>query len=53
VLAAALVAEQPEMDSTAPATEVLAAAYRGDSAATAHLRQRLEALGLAATFTMR
>lgn len=53
VLAAALVAERPELDSTAPAVEVIAAAYRGDSAATTHLRERLEALGLAATITMR
>ena len=53
VLAAALVAELPEVDGTAPAIEVLAAAYRGDSAATTHVRERLDALGLPATFTMR
>lgn len=29
----------------------LVAAYRGDSAASAHLRQRLDALGLSYNFT--
>ena len=53
VLAAALVADHPELDSTAPAIEVLAVAYRGDSATTKHVRHRLDALGLTATFTMR
>ncbi len=53
VLAAALVAELPELESTAPAIQVLASACRGDSAATTHVRERLDALGLAATFTMR
>lgn len=53
VLAAALVADDPDLDSTAPAIQVLASAYRGDSAATSHLRDRLDALGLPAQFSMR
>ena len=53
VLAAALIADHPELDSTAPATEVLAGAYRGDSEAATHLRERLDALGLASALTLR
>jgi hypothetical protein len=53
VLALFLVAERPEVDPTGSPMEVLAAAYRGDSAASAHVRQRLEALGLEFDFIMR
>ena len=53
VLAAALVADDPALESTAPAIQILASAYRGDSAATSHLRERLDALGLRAQFSMR
>lgn len=52
-LAFALVADHPELDPTASPMEILAAAYRGDSAASAHLRMRLDELGLAYEFTMR
>ncbi|MBA2264740.1 MAG: hypothetical protein H0W98_08875 [Chloroflexi bacterium] len=52
-LAFALVADHPELDPTASPMEILAAAYRGDSAASAHLRMRLDELGLAREFTMR
>lgn len=52
-LAAALVMDRPELDSTAPALDTLAAAYRGDSAATSRLRARLDELGLPCEFTLR
>jgi hypothetical protein len=52
-LAAALVMDRPELDGTASAIEVVAAAHRGDSAASATVRRRLEELGLDYEFTMR
>lgn len=53
VLSYALVADHPELDATSSPIELLAAAYRGDSAASAHVRRRLDALGLNYDFTMR
>jgi hypothetical protein len=52
-LAAALVMDRPELDGTAPPIAVVAAAYRGDSAASATIRRRLDELGLDYEFTMR
>lgn len=52
-LACALVMDDLELDPTAPALDVLAAAYSGNAAASAEVRRRLEALGLAYEFTMR
>ena len=52
VLCYALVADHPDVDATCPPIELLAAIYRGDSAATTHLRERLDALGLEYEFTM-
>lgn len=52
-LAAALVMDRPELDASASPIEVVAAAYRGDSAASATIRRRLEELGLDYEFTMR
>ena len=52
VVCYALVADHPEVDATGPPIELLAAIYRGDSAATTHLRQRLDALGLEYEFMM-
>ena len=51
-LAYALVADDPELDLTASPIELLATAYRGDSAASANVRRRLEELGLAYEFAM-
>jgi hypothetical protein len=51
-LTAALVMDHPETDPGAAAPEVISAAYRGDAAASAHLRQRLEALSLPYEFEM-
>lgn len=51
-LTAALVMDHPETDAGATPAEVLTAAYRGDAAASAHLRQRLEALSLPYEFEM-
>lgn len=51
-LAHALVMDRPEIDPTASPIETLAAAYRGDSAATSHARLRLDELGIAHAFTM-
>ncbi len=53
VLSCSLVADHPEVDATGSPIELLAAIYRGDSAASAHIRQRLDALGLDYEFTMR
>ncbi len=53
ILSHALVADNADLDATASPIELLAAAYRGDSAAGAHLRERLDALGLNYEFTMR
>ena len=53
VLSYALVADHPDVDATGSPIELLAAIYRGDSAASAHIRQRLDALGLEYEFTMR
>ena len=53
VLGYALVADHPDVDATGSPIELLAAIYRGDSAASAHIRQRLDALGLEYEFTMR
>ena len=53
VLAYALVADHPELDPSASPIELLAAAYRGDSAASPHVRGRLDELGLEYEFTMR
>jgi hypothetical protein len=52
-LAAALVMERPELDPNAPAAEILAAAYAGDSAASAHARRTLDALDLPYEFHLR
>jgi hypothetical protein len=52
-LAAALVMDRPELGSAAPPIEILAAVYRGDSAASATVRRHLEELGLHYEFTMR
>lgn len=52
-LAAALVMEHPELDPGAPAIDILAAAYAGDSAASAHTRQSLDALDLPYEFHLR
>jgi hypothetical protein len=52
-LVAALVMERPELDPVAPAIDVLAAAYAGDSAASAHARQALRALDLPFEFHIR
>lgn len=52
-LAAALVMDRPELDPTASPLDVVAAAYRGDSAASATIRRRLDELGLPYEFTMR
>lgn len=52
-LTAALVMDHPETDPGAPPAEVVRAAHRGDAAASAHLRQRLEALSLPYEFEMR
>ena len=48
----ALVMDRPEIDPTAPPIDVVAEAYRGDSAATSHARRRLDELGIAYAFTM-
>ena len=53
VLAYALVADHPDLDAASPPPELLAAAYRGDSAASANVRRQLLALGLEYDFTMR
>jgi hypothetical protein len=52
-LAHALVMDRPELDPTMPPIETLAAAYRGDSAATSHARRRLDELSLPYEFTLR
>ena len=52
ILCYALVADHRDVDATGPPIELLAAIYRGDSAATTHLRHRLDALGLEYEFTM-
>jgi hypothetical protein len=52
-LAFALVVDNPDLDLTASPVELLATAYRGDSAASAHVRRRLEELGLKYDFAMR
>jgi hypothetical protein len=51
-LTAALVMDHPETDPGATPSEVISAAYRGDAAASAHLRQRLDALSLPYEFEM-
>jgi hypothetical protein len=48
----ALVMDRPEIDPTAPPIDVLADAYRGDSAATSRARRRLDELGIAYAFTV-
>ena len=53
ILAYALVADHPDLDATSPPVDLLAAAYHGDSAASAHVRRQLKALGLEYDFTMR
>ena len=53
VLCYQLVADHPDVDATAGPIELLAAVYRGDSAASAHVRRQLDALGLDYEFTMR
>lgn len=52
-LAHALVMDRPELDPTMSAIETLAAAYRGDSAATSQARRRLDELSLPYEFTLR
>lgn len=52
-LVCALIMDDAELDPTAPPIEVLAAAYRGDSAATSHVRRRLEELDLPFPFHLR
>ena len=52
-LAHALVMDRPELDPTMSPIETLAAAYRGDSAATSHARLRLDELSLPYEFTLR
>lgn len=52
-LAHALVMDRPELDPTMSPMETLAAAYRGDSAATGHTRLRLDELSLPYEFTLR
>jgi hypothetical protein len=52
-LAFALVMDRPALPPTDPPLEILAAAYRGDDAASAHARRRLEELGLAYEFALR
>jgi len=52
-LAYALVMDRPDIDPTMPPIETLAAAYRGDSAATSHARLRLDELSLPYEFTLR
>lgn len=52
-LAHALVMDRPELDPTMLPLETLAAAYRGDSAATSHARIRLDELSLPYEFTLR
>lgn len=52
-LAFALVMDRPELDATGPPLETLADAYRGDDAASAHARRRLEELGLPYEFSLR
>ena len=52
-LAHALVMDRAELDPSLPPIEVLAAAYRGDSAATSHARRRLEELSLTYEFQLR
>ena len=52
-LAHALVMDRPELDPTMSPIETLAAAYRGDSAATSHARHRLDELSLPYEFTLR
>jgi hypothetical protein len=47
----ALVMDRPEIDPTAPPIDVLAEAYRGDSAATSRAQRRLDELGIAYAFT--
>lgn len=52
-LAHALVMDRPELDPTMSPIETVAAAYRGDSAATSHARLRLDELSLPYEFTLR
>lgn len=51
-LTAALVMDHPETDAGATPAELVATAHRGDPAASAHLRQRLDALSLPYDFEM-
>lgn len=51
-LTAALVMDHPETDPGATPAEVVSAAHRGDAAASAHVRQRLDALSLPYEFEM-
>lgn len=53
ILCYQLVADHPAVDATGSPIELLAAVYRGDSAASAHLRRQLDGLGLDYEFTMR
>jgi hypothetical protein len=53
VLAYALVADRPDLDPTLEPFELVAAALRGDSAASATVRNRLDELELPYTFEMR
>lgn len=52
-LAHALVMDRPDIDPTMPPIDTLAAAYRGDSAATSHARMRLDELSLPYEFILR
>ena len=53
VLAFALVGDRPDLDPTLEPIELLAAAFRGDAAASAHVRRRLDELELPYEFSMR
>ena len=53
VLAFALVGDRPDLDPTLEPIELVAAAFRGDSAASANVRRRLDELELPYEFTMR
>ena len=53
VLAHALVMDRPDIDPTMPPIETLAAAYRGDSAATSHARMRLDELSIPYEYVLR
>ena len=53
VLAFALVGDRPDLDPTLEPIELVAAAFRGDSAASAHVRRRLDELDLPYELTLR